>query len=144
MPTCPSPLLIPYFQAHELPLFSTAIYKVSKLPCPFAFWSSPLFLSCSAPGRHTINTTYQCRWFPACVTCPFFLMGTLLQDAAYPGEIHPARILTLLLIQTSKNHFKTVVSCTENFKTMAFWKLNCRKIFEQEIYLTQKVSLCHC
>lgn len=48
--TCPFLLLILSFQAHELPLFSTTIYEVSKLHRPFTFSSSPLFLSSPALG----------------------------------------------------------------------------------------------
>lgn len=98
--TCPFYPLIPYFQSQELLPFNTTIYKVSKPPCPFAFWSSPLFLSWPAPGRHTINTTSQRWWFLALSICPFPLLGIPLQDTAHPGEINAASYLVLLLIQT--------------------------------------------
>ena len=99
--TCPISLLMLYFQARELPLFSTNIYKVSKVLCPFAFRSSALLLSCPTPGRHTINTTYPCWRFLAFFICPFLLLGIPLQDSAHPWEIYSAPLLALLLTQTS-------------------------------------------
>lgn len=108
-PTLPFPLLLLYFQASEWPLFSTTIYKVSKLPCPFAFWSSPLFLSCPAPGRHTIDTTYQCWWFLARATCPFLLLRIPFQATLSRGNsFGPSH--SLFWIKTSKTQFKTLVS----------------------------------
>ena len=99
--TCPISLLMLYFQACELPLFSTNIYKVSKVLCPFAFRSLALLLSCPTPGRHPINTTYPCWRFLAFFICPFLLLGIPLQDSAHPWEIYSAPLLALLLTQTS-------------------------------------------
>lgn len=106
---CPFPLLTPYFQAHELPLFSTTTYKVSELPCAFAFWSSPL--PCPpAPGRCAINITYQCRFLPCLCHLSLSLAGNTSSGSSFSrgNSFDPSPCPNLKL--NSKNQFKTVVS----------------------------------
>lgn len=112
--TCPFLLLMLYFQAHELPPLSTTTYKVSKLPHLFAFWSSPLFLSCPAPGGHTIDTAYQCWWFLALSVCPFLLLGIPLRDTAHPREMYSASHLALFLFRPAKINLRWWWVCQES------------------------------